>query len=424
MHGADLVLVRVPVTLALAGVLVSGCSDDATPAVTAEESSSGSESSSTIAPTTAPESTVAPESSSFDPSESSSSSAGESSSGEGESSSGGETCGNGAVDADEACDGDELDGQDCASQGFDDGTLACAADCSFDDSACVMYSCGNDMQEGDEVCDGEDIVAQDCTDHGFVGGALACAKNCGGFDTTECLSSVCSNDMQEDEEVCDGDDLAGASCISQGFDGGALACADACDGYVTDGCHECGDGVIGGPEACDGDALGGEDCASQNFDEGTLACAPDCTFDTSACSGACVPGPVEVEFESNGDFISQGDGWQAFTADTDGDIVQVDFYWNLAGTNDEFTMNIYEGGGNGGTLLHSQEFPGQGMGVFVGFDVNVLSIPVPIEAGSVYTVEGVDTFGWQTANGGVPGGTSSFGVGQHKNIRVSIEYSL
>ncbi len=135
----------------------------------------------------------------------------------------------------------------------------------------------------------------------------------------------------------------------------------------------------------------------------------------------CVPAPVEIEFESLGGFVGQGDAWQSFTADTTGDITEVDLYWNLSGTNDSFTMNIYEGEGIGGMLLHTELFPGQGMGVFVGFDVNMLSAPVPITAGSVYTVQAVDTFGWQTANGVIPGANSSLGVGQHKNIRVWVE---
>lgn len=136
----------------------------------------------------------------------------------------------------------------------------------------------------------------------------------------------------------------------------------------------------------------------------------------------CVPGPEMVEFESLGGFVGQGDAWQSFTAGSDGDVVRIDFYWNLSGTNDSFTINLYEGEGTGGMLLHSQVFPGQGMGVFVGFDgANVLGTPVPITAGSVYTVQGVDTFGWQTASGAIMGSTSSLGAGQHKNIRVWIE---
>jgi len=149
--------------------------------------------------------------------------------------------------------------------------------------------------------------------------------------------------------------------------------------------------------------------------------------DEGSSSGgmACTPGPAEIEFESTGAFIAQGDAWQSFTADTTGDVVRIDIYWNLSGTNDSFTMNVYEGEGTGGALLHSQLFPGQGMGTFVGFDeINVLSTPLPIEAGSVYTVQGLDTFGWQSASGAVMGGTSSLGAGQHKNIRVWVEPCL
>ncbi|MCX4241261.1 hypothetical protein [Paraliomyxa miuraensis] len=143
---------------------------------------------------------------------------------------------------------------------------------------------------------------------------------------------------------------------------------------------------------------------------------------SSSGTMACTPGPAEVEFESLGDFISQGDAWQSFTADTNGDIVRIDFYWNLSGTNDSFTINVYEGEGIAGALLHSQLFPGQGMGTFVGFDsINVLSTPVPITAGSIYTVQGTDTFGWQTASGAIAGSNSSLGAGQHKNIRVWVE---
>jgi len=143
--------------------------------------------------------------------------------------------------------------------------------------------------------------------------------------------------------------------------------------------------------------------------------------ESSSGGPACVPGPPEIEFESLGGFVNQGDAWQSFTADSTGDISQVDLYWNLSGTNDSFTMNIYEGEGIGGMLLHTELFPGQGMGVFVGFDVNVLSAPIPITAGSIYTVQAVDTFGWQTANGAIAGANSSLGVGQHKNIRVWVE---
>jgi len=47
------------------------------------------------------------------------------------------TCGNGVIDGNDVCDGVELNGADCVSQGFADGTLACDATClAYDTSAC------------------------------------------------------------------------------------------------------------------------------------------------------------------------------------------------------------------------------------------------------------------------------------------------
>ena len=85
---------------------------------------------------------------------------------------------------------------------------------------------------------------------------------------------------------------------------------------------------------------------------------------------------------------------------------------------DEFTINIYEGVGNSGTLLYTETFPGSGENPPVDFDANVLATPVLVEEGQTYTIEGVDTFGWQTALGALPGSTSSVGDGRHKNIRL------
>jgi hypothetical protein len=47
-------------------------------------------------------------------------------------------CGNDDREGFEDCDGDDLDGADCGSFGFSGGTLACTADCKFDDSSCTV----------------------------------------------------------------------------------------------------------------------------------------------------------------------------------------------------------------------------------------------------------------------------------------------
>jgi hypothetical protein len=56
------------------------------------------------------------------------------------------------------------------------------------------------------------------------------------------------------------------------------------------GLPRCGDGTINvAGEQCDGSDLGGASCASLGYPGGTLACA-NCLFDTSSCTGPCMPG--------------------------------------------------------------------------------------------------------------------------------------
>src|SRR5215467_9359330 len=114
-------------------------------------------------------------------------------------------CGDGVQDPDEACDLGDLAGQDCASQGFSSGTLACAADCkSFDTSACVE-ACGNNAIDAGEACDGQNLNGQSCATQGFFAGTLACSADCQSLDTSGCTN--CGNDTIDAGETCDGTDL-------------------------------------------------------------------------------------------------------------------------------------------------------------------------------------------------------------------------
>lgn len=45
-------------------------------------------------------------------------------------------CGDGIAEGGEQCDLGDLNGATCQSQGFDDGTLACTSECTFDTAAC------------------------------------------------------------------------------------------------------------------------------------------------------------------------------------------------------------------------------------------------------------------------------------------------
>ena len=194
-------------------------------------------------------------------------------------------CGNDALEDGEDCDGADLGGEDCLSLGYDEGTLSCAAGCTFDESACVDWSCGDGEIQGREACDGDDLAGEDCVSLGWDEGTLACDDRCG-FDETGCVSWSCGNDTIEGAEQCDGTALGGENCLSQGFDDGAIACDASCN-LDTSGCVTwvCGDGLVTSGEDCDGVNLDGEACTTlgMDFDEGVLACDASCAFDTSGC---------------------------------------------------------------------------------------------------------------------------------------------
>ena len=53
--------------------------------------------------------------------------------------------------------------------------------------------CGNNVREGSEVCDGTDLALHDCASEGFDGGTLACNTDCMSFDTSGCIDSQYKN---------------------------------------------------------------------------------------------------------------------------------------------------------------------------------------------------------------------------------------
>ncbi len=232
----------------------------------------------------------------------------------------GAACGNSWIDEGEQCDSIDLAGQTCSGLGFSGGTLACAADCTFDTSGCSNQqgSCGDGTINGTELCDGAALGGQSCRLLGFSGGTLACTSGCT-FDTSGCSSAGCGDGVVAAPEVCDGADLAGETCQSQGFSGGTLACAAGCGAFDTSGCSSagCGDGVINGAEVCDGAELGGHTCADLGFSGGTLACAVSCgSFDTSGCT-TCGNGAREGSETCDGaDLAGQSCAGLGFTGGT------------------------------------------------------------------------------------------------------------
>lgn len=257
-----------------ATLLLGGCPGEGPITVeTAADSSSGEADSTTVDPDTGPSTTT------VDPDTGSSTTTVDPETSTGPSN----DCGNGAIDGNEVCDGEELGDATCVSQGFDEGTLGCRADCGdYDRSGCTSFSCGNGTMDPGETCDGGDLGGVTCRGEGFDSGTPGCAPDCSAINLGTC--GTCGNVIVDGDEVCDGIVLFGQTCQSQGFSSGNLACNPDCLTYDTSGCIVCGNDVIDGVEPCDGPDLAGEDCQSQGFVGGTLACSAQCALDTSGCN--------------------------------------------------------------------------------------------------------------------------------------------
>ncbi len=225
-------------------------------------------------------------------------------------------CGDGVVSGAEVCEPGVLEGETCGSQGFDDGSLGCLADCSgYDTSACT--DCGDGMIEGNEQCEGNDLAGESCNGLGFAGGGnLACTAGCL-FDTSGCSNEFCGDGVKNGNDQCDcgnqgvnctAAQLGNASCVSQGFSGGALQCnsPNNCQ-FNTSQCFSCGDGNINPGEQCDGANLGGATCVSQGFaGGGTLTCNNSCGFNTAQCVN--VPNPYTLCVNPNQAITGAGPG--------------------------------------------------------------------------------------------------------------------
>lgn len=212
-------------------------------------------------------------------------------------------CGNDVIEGDEVCDGTDLGNLGCASQGFDDGELACERDCSgYDVSGCVYFTCGNGILDGADVCDGNELGGDTCQTLGFDSGTLGCENNCQAFDTSGC--GTCGNVIVDGEEPCDGVALLGQTCEDEGFDYGQIACLPDCSGFDPSGCGLCGDNSVGGTESCDGPDLGGQTCASLGLVGGVLGCTASCAYDFGACD---IPGmPFGNDIGYNGYSLQPG----------------------------------------------------------------------------------------------------------------------
>ena len=229
------------------------------------------------------------------------------------------------------------DDPDCCSDTWDAACATFAAgDAACQDVGGSCPVCGDNAAEGTEVCDLLDLQGESCATQGFDVGFLACEADCSALDTDGCVDYVgdccsahgspgCANDSCW-AAIC----AATPSCCSATW---TAACAlaattePACQS-VGGSCPDptCGDDTAVGAEACDGTDLSGEDCASLGFSGGTLACEIDCTaFDTSGCTtftGDCcadngTPGCIDPACTASvctGDPSCCADTWDAVCA--------------------------------------------------------------------------------------------------------------
>ena len=326
----------------------------------------------------------------------------------------GAECGDNIAEGAEVCDGTDLAGQTCIGEGFEEGTLGCAADCSgYDTSACMNSMCGDGAVRGAEACDGADLGGATCVSEGFESGVLACVANCTALDTSGC--GTCGNATIDGDEVCDTADFAAATCVSEGFDGGVLQCAANCASLDTSNCTACGDGVANGGEDCDGGDLDGESCGSLGAGSGGLTCDNNCEFDVSNCGAATQYDVSAPNTSAGATSYFRGHGYQA---NGDGVLVDFEVYLGLAGAC-SLDFYVYEANGFGGpyTLLQRTTVnAGPGTTYFA---AGLSDIPV---TNGMYYVTGVGwncnaTYYWDNSGAfaGVDAGIGIFNVSHWDN---------
>jgi hypothetical protein len=202
-------------------------------------------------------------------------------------------CGDGVLDDGEACDSAVPAEASCGDQGFAGGTLACAADCTFDTSGCL----DDDCTEG---------ATTDCTCADGAQGTMACTAD--GWSECSCNPAGCTDGATADC-LCDDGSEGVTTCAAGAWNDCSCEPTDCVDGE-TDACL-CDDGSPG-TATCSGGAWGECSCEPAACVDGETAscvCAAGMTGTMTCAGGAwgeCVCGAAEC---------TDGDTMSCFCAD-------------------------------------------------------------------------------------------------------------
>jgi len=132
-----------------------------------------------------------------------------------------------------------------------------------DSGSQAVQQCGNNYIEGSEVCDGNDLAGENCASQGFDSGNLACLSTCSGYDTSSCANSACSG-------YCCPSGYACTDQISGSCPGTCCSSSSACvsnSAFVPGQIVEAEDGTVNNMEIINGLVYATSDYAgSLSFD--------------------------------------------------------------------------------------------------------------------------------------------------------------
>jgi len=239
-------------------------------------------------------------------------------------------CGDGEIDLGEQCDGSDLGGSTCQSLRLGGGTLACAADCTFDDTDCEMQTaCGDGNIGAGETCDDGNTASGDgCDDECQTEGSACVAHATPGIADQAISLCVCAVDS-----FCCSDSWD-ITCVDEAINECAVDCGDPCVAHagpgsndpqltacvcesdatccstawtaacVTAAINECGSCVVA---VCgNGNVEGTEQCDDSNTTSGD-GCSSTCVIEVASCGNGILEGNEECDDND----LTAGDGCDA-----------------------------------------------------------------------------------------------------------------